>query len=116
MAFVVPTFPLTVNIWRNAAFGGPPSLTSPGNLAMGHRSYPSLSQAALPAFSPILLLPKLTDVRTNRKGGLSDFVEVPAGSGRTYVVEDVEDVGKGFPNEFRVAVLMARTGWPVPYP
>jgi hypothetical protein len=46
-------------------------------------------------------------------------VEVPAGSGRYYEVVQVDDAGKGFPNEHRIAGLIATVDlgmWPVPYP
>jgi len=82
-----------------------------------------------------LLVPKLTDIRppglssgTNVWG---DLVEVPAGSSRWYMVIQVDDVGKGFPNEHRFAYLLplfnstmiglvqnagAPNPWPVPIP
>lgn len=53
-----------------------------------------------------LLLPALTDIRDAAcASGYTDIVEVPDGSGRWYSVEYVDDVAKGFTNEYRVAVL-----------
>ena len=54
----------------------------------------------------------------------SEIVEVPAGSGRFYIVAFVKDIAKGFPNEHGFAVLQVRptpmpsgaTPWPTPYP
>ena len=65
-----------------------------------------------------LLLPALTDVRYTGVGGTSDsfydIVEVPAGSARWYWVLSVDDAGKGFANEHRVAELQAIEPLPVP--
>jgi hypothetical protein len=66
--------------------------------------------------APILLLPMLTDIRSDEKGPGSDWAEVPAGSGRFYQVVYVEDIGKGFSNEHRGAMLIPYPPWPIPYP
>jgi hypothetical protein len=75
-----------------------------------------------------LLLPPHTDIRTAILRGWYDVVECPAGSSRWYITIFVDDVGKGFPNEFRFAELSqisdslnttpTYTGatWPVPMP
>jgi hypothetical protein len=61
-------------------------------------------------------LPKLTDVRgTNGFGGGADIVEVPSLSGRFYQVRAVEDIGKGFDNEYRQA-LIEQEALAVPFP
>lgn len=60
--------------------------------------------------TPSLLVPALTDIRDNSCGTRADVVEVPADTRRWYNVSSVDDVGKGFPNEFRVATL-AKGGW-----
>jgi hypothetical protein len=52
-----------------------------------------------------LLLPLLTDVRGTWNGVVGDLIEVPAGSKRFYAVVGVHDVGKGFPNEYRLALI-----------
>lgn len=120
--FTLPTFNLGVNIWRWGAIGGPPTLITVGNLALGHREYPgfftgSLSHLSTYTSAVSLLLPPLTDVRDSScVGGLADVVEVPAGSGRTYLVLSVEDAGKGFTNEHRVAMLGKMPAWPAPIP
>jgi len=59
--------------------------------------------------------------------GVNDVVELPAGSGRWYEIAFVEDVGRGFDNEFRMARLgqiseymgpafYSGLFWPVPMP
>lgn len=53
-----------------------------------------------------LLLPAGTDVRAPWNAGKPDLVECPAGSGRFYAVAWVDDIGKNFPNEHRIAWLV----------
>lgn len=121
MSFSVPTFNLTCNIWRNAS--GPPAapdVTENCNLAWGKRSS-SLQGIQDPAGEPFmtLLLPVSTDIRSSKCGAGNDWVEVPAGSGRFYEAIGVDDIGKGFSNEHRAAVLVASThfgNWPAPIP
>ena len=52
-----------------------------------------------------LLLPKLTDVRAGWNGGSPDLVEVPTGTHRFYLVGYVDDVAKGYANEYRIAIV-----------
>jgi hypothetical protein len=68
-----------------------------------------------------LMVQKLTDVRMATAGGVGgDYVEVPAGTGRWYQVVAVDDVAKGFTNEYRMAVCQSTNQhvgtWPFPYP
>jgi hypothetical protein len=110
MPFVLPQFPLAVSIWRLKGVGGvyiTPDVNTVGNLTPGKRvflgaSSPSIVQAT---FSMELLLPKLTDIRSVWNALNQDMVEVPAGSKRFYLVYHVDDIGKGFPNEHRFALL-----------
>jgi hypothetical protein len=126
MAFTLPTFNLTAAIRTNAATTGAPRLLTPCNLAYSRRIANQLVSAVVSippgGFNPAiyLLLPAGTDVRDGLNSSGADGVEVPAGSGRFYVVTAVDDAGKGFPNEHRVAVL-SKTGnvlgfWPTPIP
>jgi hypothetical protein len=118
MAFQPPTFNLSVNIWRN---GNPnyasPDVTVGANLAYGRRIAPpgSVNEGVM-----ILLLPALTDIRGYWDGVDSDYVEAPAGSHRFYLVSNVDDAGKGFPNEHRCAVITQIPdgifGFPFPVP
>lgn len=121
MAFTVPTFNLTSNIWRSAnPPPGIPDVVVSGNLAWGRRvsSYQGLV-SGLNEPLMTLLLPPGTDVRSPACATGADTVEVPAGSGRFYIVIGVDDIGKGFPNEHRAAVLSWTSVfgfWPVPIP
>lgn len=121
MSFSVPTFNLNVNIWRNSSGPpNPPDVTSVCNLAYGRRvSMAQGIEGAPPNLLMSLLLPPGADVQSAICSGSADWVEVPAGSGRIYEVLDVDDIGKGFSNEHRIAILLASTFfgfWPAPIP
>lgn len=122
MPFVLPTFNLTINIWHPPVnVLNPPAVTCPGNLAWSKRTKLILPTNPGPGVWPLhvmhLLLPALTDVRDRfSNGGPSDVVEVPAGTGRFYFVVGVDDIGKGFPNEHRCALIYQGNAWPVPIP
>lgn len=106
MAYRLPTFNLSVNIWRGTAPPpGPPALTVSGSFTWYPR-YPinGASGSTNPQFTAaILRVPSHVDIRDGFGGGTFDLVEVPAGTGRLYQVNFVEDLGKGFANEHRVA-------------
>jgi hypothetical protein len=120
MAYKIPTFILAVNIWR-AATGtvNPPDVTALGNLAWGRRV---TAAVGIPedldpdTMISTLLLPKGTDVRDSYSPGGADVIECPAGSHRYYGVKQVDDVGKGFANEFRIAIVYKLAPWPAPIP
>jgi hypothetical protein len=122
MAFRLPTFNLTCNIWRASA-GQPPSgapvVTVQCQLRPTRRSiYRTVSAGPFQLVEEILM-PKLTDVRSLAGAGSSDTIECPAGSGRFYGVLGVDDVAKGFPNEYRWALVVQAGyagGWPYPTP
>lgn len=121
MAFSLPTFNLSCNIWRATnPIGNPPDNVSVCNLAWGKRVSTSLLGG--PRVSVVLmtlLLPPGTDIRDASTQALQDLVEVPAGSGRIYIVLGVDDIGKGFANEHRAAVIGKDTTygyWPSPIP
>jgi hypothetical protein len=57
-----------------------------------------------PAIYAEVLFPKLTDIRAIWNGVGTDIIELPAGSKRFYSVIHVDDVGKGFSNEYRLAL------------
>jgi len=113
----VPTFNLFCNLWTAPAFpppAGPPRLANvPCQLA-----FPQLSAflSVGVAMAIYLKTPKLTDIRgfISLTGG--DTVEVPAGSGRYYICQMTDDVGKGFTNEYRISVLLQSMPWPTPAP
>ena len=128
MAFTVPEFPLLCNV-----FNGPwltKSLRTsnvPCNLGLGKRTL-FFAGDYIPGGSQVtsqLLLPPLTDVRSQLLAANEDVLEIPQGSSRWYLVAGVEDIGKGFPNEHRVAMVVqfsqlfdpttyAGAVWPVP--
>jgi len=132
MAFTTPTFNIACDIYTcvlpaTKTF----RLRSPCNLAMGRRITWSWGQAFTGgdavSFGPALLLPPLTDIRSQVQGVDNDIVEVPSGSGRWYVVAGWDDVAKGFPNEYRLAnlyqisafdgwIALGIPNWPVPSP
>jgi hypothetical protein len=112
MAFRLPAMPLTVNIWRVSGTGGnyaAPDVSCLCNLTPGKRimvASPQVLAATKVAITMELLLPPLTDIRSAWNGLQSDLVEVPAGSKRFYGVDDVDDVAKGFANEYRIALIV----------
>lgn len=123
MGYSLPTFNLMCNIWHDPAncYTDPPSLTVACNLTYG-RIVSSTQGGLLFPFPPVmsLLLPKLTDIRS-QLCGVADNLEVPAGSGRFYSTIGVDDVGKGFQNEHRCAIISGNNSggthlWPSPIP
>ena len=118
MAYSLPTFNLFADVWRDTGGGYVVVDTIECNLAMGKRiSWFNTAQGGLGDFAgltPVLLCPPLTDVRDRSCGGVSDVIECPAGSGRWYAAEAVDDIGKGFSNEHR-CVTLAKVGWFEPW-
>lgn len=128
MAYVLPTFNLTANIWRQALnpSTAPPTLTAPCALVYGRRTQlvipqttvlPNKWQAVGPYMMTMdLLFPAVTDVRGSQDTAGPDNIECPAGTGRYYHVLTVDDIGKGWPNEHRIAKIYAVFGsWAGPY-
>lgn len=132
MPFTLPTFNLTVDIYSGPWTSKSLRLSSPANFAFGRRVQQQYQDAGVPdhsvcSFQQLLLLPPLTDIRSGILVLFSDVVEVPSGSGRWYGVFAVDDIGKGFPNEHRAAVVTQISHlldptlypgllWPVPMP
>jgi len=114
-----PTFNLTCNL-KTGPLHTVTRLSPICNLAWGRRvnvaSTGGTSEIGVPLVTVTLLLPALTDIRGPQSSGGPDLVEVPAGSGRTYLVAMVDDIGKGFANEHRAAVLQQTGIWPTPIP
>jgi hypothetical protein len=110
MPFSVPAFPLTVDVYSGPWLTKTLRFAVAGNLQAGRRIFtaPNLEATINDIFNgpAFLLVPALTDIRDlNQNVPFNDIVEVPSGSGRWYGVAEVEDVGKGFPNEFRRAAI-----------
>jgi hypothetical protein len=124
--YEVPTFNLFCDIYTSEAFVLPRLTNVMCNLALGRRTgLPTvgpdpISHASSFPGSMSLLLPALTDIRMVLCLTGADNVEVPSGSGRFYRVMFVDDAGKGFSNEHRVAVISAVAPpmgvWPTPIP
>jgi len=131
MAYILPDFNLTCDIYTGPWLTKVFRLSSDCNLAIGRRvmfiPFDWANQA--PTYAPLsqLLLPPLTDVQDASVTGEPDIIECPAGSGRWYRVAGVDDMGKGFPNEHRFAMIskiyeqlnnvaFAGLQWPNPIP
>jgi hypothetical protein len=136
MPFTVPNFNLPVSIFDRPAslLTAPPTVPRAStvcNLTPGRRvqpAFPDVSDSSVQIYlgTAFLLLPAGTDIRDLVCVGDScDILEVPSLSGRWYTVLTVDDVAKGFPNEYRTAMI-AKLGpprffhpgyfWPVPMP
>jgi hypothetical protein len=120
MPYVIPSFPLLVNVWRHGS--GPPAvpaLITSGNLTTGRRvttgPFHTLG-SGIDAMFRWLLLPAGADVRGQWTASGADVVECPAGSGRLYSVLDSEEVGYGFSNWHRIAQLVPISPFPNPPP
>ena len=119
MPFQLPTMNITCDVWTGTT--PPPGAPRLTGIACQLRAAGKQSTGQDPAnawsFLWALLVPKLTDLRdsANTPSG-SDIVEVPAGTGRFYTVQYVDDVARGFTNEYRVAFLLKRAPWPTPTP
>ena len=126
--FHIPHFNLNANVWRfldglvTSPPLPPPDFTTVCNLQFGRKFADGYGGEMW------LLVPALTDIREyNLSGGGTalDVVEVPAGSGRFYIISSIDDVGKGFANEYRVGIMekamyfwspIAAWDWPIPIP
>jgi len=124
MAFQPPTFNLTADIYSDGDYpSNPPRVVGADcqwrTIAKMHSSsfqvvgYPLRVQTEI-------LFPIGTDVRFNVDSLGTIFqdtidLQVPGGS-LPFFVEFVYDVGKGFSNEYRVALVIPRFPWPQPQP
>lgn len=128
MAYVLPNFNLTCNVWSGfdpsapSPPVGPPRLAAiPCALVLGRRvnvaSTGGTGAPGIPLQAMNVLFPALTDVRGPQDVTAADALEVPAGSGRFYGVYFVDDIGKGYTNEHRTASALAiPNSWFSPYP
>lgn len=120
MPFVIPQMPLLCQVWHNwvasaEKYTVPNMSNLPCNLSQGRRSLDVSSEPTKTIFGITcyglvteLMVPKLTDIRGwISTPVLQDLIECPQGSKRLYSVLAVDDVGKGFANEYRL-VLMCR--------
>lgn len=132
MAYRIPTFNILVDIRRyETPIDNPADVTTVAQLKAGFRGYgiTTIETSArgggdnrgfASACPRLLLLPKGTDVRRpgswGNGGPYGDTIEIPAGSGMQWLVQDVFDVAYAFPNEFRVAQIVYVSFWPSPLP
>jgi len=97
----------------------PCQLYNPWRRSIGGQIPTKTTNEFVDAFAALILrLPAGTDIRCKWQAGtgLPDQVEVPQGSGVFYLVSDVADVAKGFPNEYRSALISVWRPTPVPLP
>jgi hypothetical protein len=115
MAYTVPQMPLEVNVWNLITPPGPPPYGPPSFTTKAALRAMFTAQAIEITFFNFtcfmsLSVPAYTDLRPwgaegGWTGATGSMVEVPAGTGRYYQVQCVDDVAKGFPNEYRFAIL-----------
>lgn len=107
--YVLPAFNLTANVWRNGnPTSNPPDVVTKGNKGLGRRvttGPDSGLSVGIDSLFRFILLPVDADVRGKWQSGGSDTMEVPAGSGRFYTVQDIDYVGEGFANDHQMAIL-----------
>jgi hypothetical protein len=128
VAYRLPTFNISCGIYSGdgSPFPVVPEFDDPRieeqecALVFGRRVNMALfggqDELGLQTLSMSLLLPPSTDVRGREAVTGPDIVECPSGTHRWYWVVSVDDIGKGWPNEHRVAVLVPIPGtWPVPH-
>ena len=117
--YSTPTFPLVAAIVGGGVLDNTQArLTAPCNLALGKGVHVQgwFDLDGADALFTKALMPRGTDVRDRFSDGGPDAVECPSGSGRWYLVHTVLDVGSGFPNEYRLAVIYKTGTWPTPLP
>jgi len=134
MAYTIPDFNLLVGHFRMSPPHDFTTSVSLGQFAGQLRNYGSHPRGPFSSATftvtgtnvESLLCPAGTDIRDiSCTGTPIDGVEIPVGSGRYYVVLHVDDVAKGFPNEYRIAALAKQAFssqvanwplWPAPIP
>jgi hypothetical protein len=118
MAFVLPTFNLSCNVWHGLIDPRthPPSITVDCQLRGVNQSSGTSSPELPYVPGNYFLFPPLTDIRDGSGPSGTDSLECPAGSGRFYYVTNVDDIGKGFTNEHRYALVQKYPPWPEPIP
>jgi len=116
VAFDPPTFNLLCNVWHQvpdppALPAGAPNIANlPCNLRILKTADVITTQGSQP--TAFIAVPKGTDLRVlvgwrslRAPGGTTPIIECPAGTGRIYQIFAIDDVAKGFPNEYRFALV-----------
>lgn len=113
-----PSWPITCNIWFGTQLvvppvGAPNLAAVPCQIAPGELNWSSAIGTAT-----FIKLPALTDVHWIRPMPAAgyDLIEAPAGSGEWYNVNYVQDIAKGFVNEYRVAAVLQIPPYTIPKP
>ena len=115
--FRVPTFNLTCNVWRSTTpVINPPDLSPTCQLRAAGKQSTGQDVSQDWVFLWSILFPANTDVRDAISPGGADTIECPAGSKRYYSTAMVDDVAKGFANEYRTAFVLKLAPWPAPIP
>lgn len=117
--YILPTFNLTCNVFTGGITTSPPRISGlVCNLAWGKRvNVPSTGGTGIvgvPLMTMVLLAPSGSDIRDRVSVGGPDAVEVPSGSGRFYDVAYCDNIGMGFTNEHRAAVLQKKPPFKTP--
>jgi len=111
MAFTVPVFNITVNIWHAGnAPPDPPDLSPLAQLYIPSRGLLDIQPGEDELWQPPIYLRVAvgTDLRHQ------DIVEAAAGDGWFYRTRWVERMHRGFPNEYFVGILEQTSGPPGP--
>jgi len=118
MAFQVPSFNIAADVWHppNAPPAVPDDTVDCQLRAAGKQSTGQDSNQQGWPFLWALLVAAGTDLRDVFNGGGQDTIECPPGTGRFYKVELVDDVARGFTNEYRIAFIRKTGTWPTPVP
>jgi hypothetical protein len=116
MSFRLPVFNLSVNDWfASDSYTTAPEAVFAGNLSLARRTAVFTGAQPLDFLDLLvqwLLLPRGSEVGTLVLSPTDpDVVEVPAGSGKIYLVADGGYVGVGFANEHVAVQLVPLTAW-----
>jgi len=119
MPYLTPRMPLDAAVWTNGSPPpAPPRIASIPCQLKGPTHHGTYERVfAFPgSFIWYALVPKESDIRDQFNTGGADRMEIPAGSGRYYQVAWVDDIAKGFPNEYRLVLVYKLGTWPTPTP
>ena len=119
MAYVLPVFNMTCDIYTSGDHTvAPRVVAAPCNLAWGRRVATAIegtfTAGIIPDFCLTLMLPAGTDIRGARSTTSGDAVEVPSGSGRYYLVAVADNIGMGFTNEHKAALIFQEDSFKTP--
>ncbi len=130
MAFTVPDFNISVDVFRGPWLTKVFAFTADANASFGRRVLLQWQDAAdveLVVGQSVcqLLMPAGTDIRSRIAAPANDIIEIPSSSGRFYQVAAVDTTARGFLNEHVMAqclqvsvnidaVRYAGLVWPIP--